>query len=112
VKGKRIAKKFNGKCFICNKIGYLVKDCKNKDKQGNPTKRIVQANFTEVDHLTNKVSEMKLSCVVSEVNLINNHDQWWVDTSDTRHVCIEKMMFSTYKKVDEEKPIHEELINL
>jgi hypothetical protein len=55
---------------------------------------------------------MKLSCVVSEVNLINNHDQWWVDTSDTRHVCIEKMMFSTYKRVDEEKPIHEELINL
>jgi len=32
VKGKWIAKKFNDKCFICNKTKYLAKDCRNKGK--------------------------------------------------------------------------------
>jgi hypothetical protein len=32
VKSKEIAKKFNGKCFICNKIENLAKDYKNKGK--------------------------------------------------------------------------------
>jgi hypothetical protein len=35
-------------------------------------KRIAQTNVIEVDYLNNEVSEMNLSCVVSEVNLINN----------------------------------------
>jgi hypothetical protein len=46
VKGKRIAKKFNGKCFIYNKIVHLVKDYINKGKKANPKKKIVQANVT------------------------------------------------------------------
>lgn len=28
-KGKSIAKRFNGKCFIYNKTGHLAKGCKN-----------------------------------------------------------------------------------
>jgi len=72
VKGKGIAKKFNDKCFIYNKIRHLTKDCRNMSKQGNPMKRITQANVTEVNHFTNKVSEMNLSYVVFEVNLIKN----------------------------------------
>ena len=35
VKGKGFVKKFNGKCFICNKINHLVKDCENKAQQVN-----------------------------------------------------------------------------
>jgi hypothetical protein len=35
-------------------------------------KRIVQTNIIEVNHLTNEVLEMNLSCVVYEVDLINN----------------------------------------
>ncbi|RQO84766.2 hypothetical protein POPTR_001G115067v4 [Populus trichocarpa] len=46
VKGKRIAKKFNGKCFIYNKIVHLVKDYINKGKKANPKKKIAQANVT------------------------------------------------------------------
>ena len=72
VKGKRIAKKINDKCFICNKTGHITKYCINKGKQGIPTKRIVQANIIEVENLTNKVSKINLSCVVSKANLINN----------------------------------------
>jgi hypothetical protein len=72
VKGKGIAKNFNDNYFIYNKTRYLDKDCRNKGGQGNPMKRISQTNVTEVDYLTNKVLEMNLSCVVSEVSFINN----------------------------------------
>jgi hypothetical protein len=72
VKGKGIAKNFNDNYFIYNKTRHLDKDCRNKGGQGNPMKRIFQTNVTEVDYLTNEVSEMNLSCVVSEVSFINN----------------------------------------
>jgi inhibitor of KinA sporulation pathway (predicted exonuclease) len=32
VKGKYIAKRFSGKCFIYNKTRYQAKDCRNKSK--------------------------------------------------------------------------------
>jgi hypothetical protein len=55
VNGKRVFKKFNDKCFICNKTGHLVKYCRNKGKQENLMKKIIQVNVTEVHHFTNKV---------------------------------------------------------
>jgi hypothetical protein len=100
----------------------LTKYFKNKGHQGNPKKRIVQPNVTEIDHLTSEVLKMSMSCVVFKVNLmscvvfkvnlmscvvfkvnlIKNLKQWWVETGATRHVCVEKMMFSSYKEMDEE----------
>lgn len=80
----------------------MAKYCRNKGKQGNLTKIINQANITEVDHLINEVSEMNFSCVISEVNLINNPKYWWVDTNATRYVWCKNMMFYTYKEVDGE----------
>jgi hypothetical protein len=44
---------------------------------------------------------MNLSIVVSNVNLINNSLQQWVDISTVKHVCIERKN-STFKEVDEE----------
>lgn len=103
-KGKNFAKKFSGKCFICNKVGHQAKDCRSKAQSGKPKKGSVpQAHVTEVNDLSNEVSEMHLSAVVSEVNLVNNPEQWWIDTGATRHVCAEKRMFSAYKEVDGEQ---------
>ena len=46
-------------------------------------------------------TNMNLSAVISEVNLVRgNTKEWWVDTGVTRHVCSEKKMFSTYNPVD------------
>jgi len=102
VKRKGIAKKFNDKCFICNKIGHLAKDCRNKVQLGNLKKIISQAKVTKIDHPTNKILEINFSCIVSEVILINNSKQWWVDIGVIRHVYVKKMTFSTYKEVNRE----------
>ena len=90
-------KKFQGKCYMCNKQGHRAKDCHSRKEQGNPKKKLPQANVTEVDD----VSYMNLSVVVSEVNFIgSNTKEWWVDTRATRHVCSDKKMFSSYQSID------------
>ena len=53
--------------------------------------------MTEVED----VSDMNLSPVVSEVNFIgSNTKELWVDTGATRHVCLDKKMFSSYQTID------------
>ena len=90
-------KKFQGKCYVCNKQGHRAKDCRSRKELGNPKKKHPQANVTEVDD----VSDMNLSAVVSEVNIISsNTKEWWVDTGATRHVCSNKKMFSSYQTID------------
>ncbi|XP_068331482.1 uncharacterized protein [Pyrus communis] len=37
--------------------------------------------------------------VVSEVNLLTNSNDWWVDTGATRHVCANLNLFVTYQSV-------------
>ena len=57
--------------------------------------------MTEVDGLLGDVSNMNLSAVVFEVNFIgSNTKEWWVDTGSTRHVCLDKKMFSSYHSID------------
>ncbi|XXG85520.1 hypothetical protein AAC387_Pa11g0582 [Persea americana] len=53
--------------------------------------------MTELDNLSIDVSDINLSAVVSEVNLVGNTREWWVDTWATQHVCSNKEMFSTYQ---------------
>ena len=36
---------------------------------------------------------------VFEINLVNNTNDWWVDTGATRHICSDKKLFSTYQYV-------------
>ena len=94
-------KKFQGKCYVCNKQGHRAKDCHSHKDQGNLKKKRPQANVTEVDGLLGDVSDMNLSAVASEVNFIgSNTKEWWVDTGATRHICSDKKMFSSYHSMD------------
>ena len=66
-------KRFKGICYICNKEGYKVNECRSHSKKNK--KYQPQAN------LTNHVSP-SLSAVVLEVNLTTNNKDWLVDTGD------------------------------
>ena len=95
--GPNDKKKFKGNCYVCDKPGHRAKDCRKRKDQGNTSKKPAQANMTELDTLSTDVSDINLSAVVSEVNLVGNTREWWVDTGATRHVCSIKEMFSTYQ---------------
>ncbi|KAK9942775.1 hypothetical protein M0R45_008423 [Rubus argutus] len=57
--------------------------------------------MAEEDKLSIGISDINLSAVVSEVNLISNTNEWWVDTGATRHICFDKKMFTTYEEVEQ-----------
>ena len=92
-------KKFKGKCYTCGKEGHQAKDCRHRrDRAGKG-----HANMAEEFHMSDGIGDIRLSCVVmSEINLIGNPKEWWVDTGATRHVCCDKKMFSTYKECGEQ----------
>ncbi|XP_028115904.1 uncharacterized protein LOC114313691 [Camellia sinensis] len=93
--------KFNGKCYICDKEGHPAKDCRSKRKgKGKSSMKPAQANVTEVEKISNGVYDINLSVVVSEVNLVENLKEWWVDAGVTCHICADKKMFSSYSVVD------------
>ena len=63
----------------------------------NHKRKVVQANITEVE----KLSNISFFVVVSEVNLVGNTKEWWVDTGATRHICSDKKMFSSYEAIND-----------
>ena len=60
-------KKFNGKCYMCNKQGHQAKDCHSK---GHDKKNQVQ--MIEEKKLTADVSNLMLSDMVFEANMVDN----------------------------------------
>ena len=39
--------------------------------------------------------------VISEVNILEDANDWWIDSGATRHVCNDKSFFNTYESVDD-----------
>ncbi|KAL0550096.1 hypothetical protein IC582_014594 [Cucumis melo] len=95
-KKPRFTKKFNGKCFNCNKMEHESKDCR---KPKNFQKKHAQAHITEVDEVSDDVVDIDLCAVISECNMVGNSKEWWVDTDATRHICTNKNMFTSYVSV-------------
>ena len=54
-----------------------------------------------VDGITKDVYNIDLTAVISEVNLVgSNPKEWWIYTGATRHVCLDKQMFSTFESIE------------
>ena len=86
--------KFLGKCFNYGKQGHKSSDCRlpkrNKPKEPNV-----------IDDISKDVSDIDLTTVISEVNLVgSNPKEWWIDTDATHHVCSNKKMFSTFEPIE------------
>ncbi|XP_074361820.1 uncharacterized protein LOC141702002 [Apium graveolens] len=79
----------------------LSLDCK-KPKNSNKKK---EANM--VDHICKEMGDIDLCATVSDVNLVgSNPREWWIDTSATRHVCLDKAIFSSLKSSDAGKKVY------
>ena len=95
------SKTCNGNYFMYNKPRHRVKDFRSHKSQVNHKRKAAQANITEVEKLYANVSNISFSTVVSEVNLVGNTKEWWVDTRATRHICSDKKMFSSYEAIND-----------
>ena len=95
------SKRFKGNFFLCNKSGHRTKDFRNCKAQVNHKRKATQANITEVEKLFENAPNISFSAVVSEVNLVGNTKEWWVDIGATRHICSDKKMFSSYEAIND-----------
>lgn len=102
-KGSMFKKKRNPDviCYHCGKKGHVIKDCRSRKafKEGKSS----EANVTE--NMIIDGDNMHLSAVVSEVNLVANSREWYVDTGATRHICSDKSLFSAYEKIEQEEKL-------
>ena len=54
-----------------------------------------------VDNITKDVSNIELTTVISEVNLVgSNPKEWWIVIDATHHVGLDKKMFSTFEPIE------------
>ena len=59
-----------------------------------------------VDDITKDVSDINLTALISEVNLVgSNPKEWWIDTGATHNVCFDKKMFSTFELIETEEKV-------
>ncbi|GJY21716.1 hypothetical protein Tco_0394282 [Tanacetum coccineum] len=62
------------------------------------SKILFQQNTLHQLHRIQRISDF--IAMISEVNLVgSNTKEWWIDTSATRHVCLNKSLFSSFKEV-------------
>ncbi|KAF5956145.1 hypothetical protein HYC85_009001 [Camellia sinensis] len=78
------AKKLIGACWHCGKVGHFRNECRSYKKK------------QEASNAKNK-----FVAVVSEVNMLEDAGDWWVDLGATRHVCNDKSRFTTYEQVSD-----------
>ena len=56
--------------------------------------------MTEEEKLAIEVSDLMLSVVVFEANMVDNSKKWWIDTKITCHVCLDRKMFFSYVQIN------------
>ncbi|KFK23025.1 hypothetical protein AALP_AAs48951U000100, partial [Arabis alpina] len=73
------------------KVGHKASECRSKKADQNNAK--FEAN------LTSTITDADMCAVVTKANVAESHPKtWWFDTGATRHICMDREMFSTYKK--------------
>ena len=79
-------KKFNGKYFIYNKQGHRAKYCWSKGQANKGQSNKGQVHMTEEDNISSGFSDLMLSVVVFEANLVDNPKEWYIDIGATCHI--------------------------
>ncbi|KAI5314260.1 hypothetical protein L3X38_043436 [Prunus dulcis] len=94
------------------KANIVEKESRNNKKRKHSGEGSSQGNSKKSKEFEgkcfncNKQGHLDVDCrIVSEVNLVGNTKEWWVDTGATRHICSEKNMSSTNEANDQGEPL-------
>ncbi|CAA0841717.1 Unknown protein, partial [Striga hermonthica] len=87
--------KFTGNCHNCGKPNHMAKECK-KPKKAGLKKAQHSALIAEHGPVPSELTDMDMSAMVFEANLVDNPRAWYIDTCATHHVCSDKELFSNY----------------
>jgi len=85
-KGKSEKKKNKNVCWDCGLPGHFRHECRSKKGKKQKTQSDPKGKFV---------------AVISEINLVDNSGDWWVDSGAMRHVCCDKSYFTTYEPVND-----------
>ncbi|KAH9780112.1 CCHC-type domain-containing protein [Citrus sinensis] len=75
-------RKKKGTCHHCGKLGHFKRDCRLLKKQ----KEVSNTNFV---------------AMISEINVFEDDNAWWIDSGATKHVCKDRSLFKSYKAMDD-----------
>ncbi|XP_073137784.1 uncharacterized protein [Henckelia pumila] len=87
-------KKWKGTCWNCGKSNHKAKDCRLPKKDNQYRANVVLHKSVPID-----LSEIDLSAVIFEANMVDHPKEWFIDTGATRHVCADKDLFSKYTPI-------------
>ncbi|XP_073121333.1 uncharacterized protein [Henckelia pumila] len=73
-------KKWKGTYWNCGKTNHKAKDCRLPKKDNQYRANVVQHKSVPID-----LSEIDLSAVVFEANMVDHPREWYIDTGATRH---------------------------
>jgi hypothetical protein len=76
-------------CYNCGQPGHMAGKCKNSSN------RPAQAHLT--------TEEQSYTAMITEINIVDGPDGWWMDTSTSRRVCFDRAIFKTYTTAEDEK---------
>ena len=79
------SKKRKGECWFCGKPGHFKSECRSFSN-----KKIGASE-----------SKNKFVAVISKVNILEDANDWWIDSGAARHVCNDTSFFNTYEPVDD-----------
>ena len=75
-------------CYNCEKSGHIKIDCRSSKRQKTDGKsRPLEAK------------NIKFVVAIFEVNVLENAEDWWIDSGATRHMCNDKKFFTVYDSV-------------
>ncbi|PRQ52113.1 putative RNA-directed DNA polymerase [Rosa chinensis] len=93
-------KKIKGSCWVCGKPGHKAQECRHKKDAPAAIRNNNNNNQANV-----AVAMEDFVAVVSEVNLVNDNKDWWIDTGATRHICGDRNLFTTYQPLNGEEQL-------